>query len=283
MAQYLSTPYEDSRSRKIFQNVQSKKISDYFIRTQYEEEYNNNVPQLIKYLTSIFSRKIFPSPLLTIKQDMNLASAIEKEYPFHIVWTNMIFRASEHNFEATAFHKVCDNPKLSHQLIIVKSNWKNIFGACTGHSFGKSQTIDPLALGTDLKRQNMADENDRTILFVSKSDNETIQNRIEKEGPLLFHIKPQQTKWAVWCGIDFAGPAFGVGFDLYIADKCNIKWDAGEYGFVYRNSSRLSSFYNESVERVALCGGNAHLSEEDADANEFMFDVEEYEVFELIH
>ena len=255
------------------EHKKSEKLAYCWIRCEYEQQYNVNVPQVLKRLTSFFTRKIIPSSLLTIKEDMALSKKVEQQLPLYIARARFLFRASENNFRSEAFHNVCDNNDLLHQLVVVKSNWGNVFGACTMHSFGPSVQDDITAFCGRIKTQNMMDANDETFLFLNRSDDEKLQQKIDDDGPIIFNMNPSKSKWAVWC-YDIVGPTFGDGFDLYIADKCNQIID-GEF----RNTTKLSTFTNPDVSEVSLCGGSLKVQ----GGHSFVFSVVEYEVFELMH
>lgn len=271
-AKLTGSPMTDKVVNKLESN--EEKSTCYYIRTNYEQKYHQNIPTVLKYLTSLFASKIIPSQLLTYKEDMDLVRAIEEQYPFRIHHTNFLFRASDHDFSAQAFHNVCDNPQLLHKLILIKSNYGNVFGACTLHSFHRSygyfkgQTDDP---------------KDNTFLFLNRSDNETIQRAC----PLIFKIKSTHKYFAVCCDAE-TGPAFGDGWDLHIDDKCNLK---KKYKGIEKplsvNCVKFSTFHNEEFPDVVLCGGNNKIYIQHlwwvCDDTGYVFDVEEYEVFELIH
>ena len=99
-----------------------------FIRNNYETQRKQSVPMALKYLTVQFSNKIIGCKLLTIKQDMDFFKLLVTKLP-SIRKFNHLFRASDHQYSAAKFHDLCDDKEGT--LVIIKSNWGNIFGGYT--------------------------------------------------------------------------------------------------------------------------------------------------------
>merc|ERR1711902_378582 len=104
----------------------------YFIRHEYEDKFDCDIPSGLKQLIIHFSKRMIGCNMLTFQEDIkfyNLLSARLGHRNF-----KLLFRASEHGFSASAFHKFCDGYGPS--LTIIESNFGNIFGGYTSIKWG---------------------------------------------------------------------------------------------------------------------------------------------------
>lgn len=112
-----------------------------------------------------------------------------------------------------------------------------------------------------------------------KSDDEKLQQKC----PIIFTKKLKQDQ-SICCNPK-CGPIFGDGFDIYIDDSCNEKIKDGNGSYISRNYSSIESYYNEELEQddyiFCLCGGD-EINLTITNGIAYMFDVIEYEVFEII-
>lgn len=155
----------------------------------------------------------------------------------------LLFRASAHGFEASAFHAACDTR--GPLLILARSNRGCVFGAFTSRrlrraSADQSYSADPAAR-----------------LFVLRND-ELVARRVRRL-PLVYSANGDRQDCAVQSH-PALGPSFGFGSDLCIADRCN-QADA--------SFSNLGTTFNGDEARSDTLGGSV------------LFGVDEYEVFEL--
>lgn len=221
------------------------------------------IPIPIQYIILEFSKRCLTgSHLVTIKQDMLLIKAIQTLLSFNIIYCNFLFRASENNYSAQKFHQICDNENLLQTIVIIKSNHGNIFGGLTGQAGGW---------------KNINDDDDETILFLIKSDDE----RLQQKCPLILTKKVKQDQ-SIYCNPK-CGPIFGDGFDIYIGDSCNEKRKDENGSYISRNYTTIQSYYNEEfeIDIDCLCGGD-EINLTITNGIAWMFDVSEYEVFEII-
>ena len=230
-----------------------------FIRNQYEKQYNQNIPMALKYITLKFSDRIIGCKLLTIKQDMDFFKLLTTKLP-SIRRFNFLFRSSDHKYSAEKFHEHCDNK--GGTMIIIKSNWGNIFGGYTSKSWKQPQY--------DYYKR---DEN--AFLFLIKSDDESTQNKC----PLLFGIREDEHRYGIRC-MDNCGPAFGRGYDLYISDNCDKKVDnISDVGKVKLWNFNYSVQCSYNTEEMNICGGNLTIND---CAERYFFQVIDFEVFQII-
>ena len=104
----------------------------------------------------------------------------------------LLFRGSEHNFKAEAFHKNCDNIK--NTLTVVRTEFGKTIA---GFSHYKWNQV------SDYK--NVEDSNRRSFLLQLDS---------------MEVLMPQKDCGLIQC-FSGAGPAFGRYHDLYITDNCH--------------------------------------------------------------
>ena len=171
-----------------------------YVRNQYENEHKQNVPMALKYLMIQFSNRIIGCKLLTIKQDLDFYGLLLTKLP-SVRRFNFLFRASDHNYSAKKFHKYCGDK--GETIVIIKSNWGNIFGGYTSESWKASEF-----------GEYRTDKN--AFLFLIKSEDDSIRNKC----PLLLELNKDYDQHAIRCD-NYFGPVFGKGHDICIVDDCN--------------------------------------------------------------
>ena len=226
-----------------------------YIRNHFEnQDQRKNVPTALKYLIRNFLRKIFNSSILSFHQDVDLCKSLLTKS----ILTNsmhqkvkLLFRASEHDFEAKAFHDHCDGHP--NTITVIKSNFGNIFGGYTNIPWGSSRILEV--------------DKYESFLFLLHSHNEIWKT------PKLWEFRQDQAVKMEIRSFSEEGPTFGWGPDIRIQDKANEMKSVRVYGSYY-NSCYPYSYLN-ATEGEVMCGGS--LSR-----NTGRFLVTEYEVFEII-
>ena len=159
----------------------------------------------------------------------------------------LLFRASEHKFQASKFHQYCDN-KSPTVTIVKPRDCTNIFGGFT-ESVWSSQT----SYSTD------AD----AFLFVLRKDQQQGFNSSSSNAQ-KFCVK--SGKSSVY-GNKAYGPTFGGGHDLRLSDRCDVSIsDSNILCYDGLNNSELaanSNFYVEDYEVWQL------ISQDGLDADTF--------------
>eukprot|EP01084_Bolivina_argentea_P050441 92746_1 len=183
-----------------------------YIREHIEQHYKHKlyIPvaikgELLKFLGIQF---IHSKILLTNKQKDLLFEILSKQIIHSNILTGLklLYRASEHAFNAQKFHNLCDNK--THSITVIQSDHNHIFGGYLSVGFNSN---------------NKFVEDNKAFLFSISNNNSKI-----------FNIDEYEVEYAAK-NLATSGPAFGGGFDLYICDKCNIvkdsycKSNAGSY------------------------------------------------------
>ncbi len=229
-----------------------------FTRNEYENKFNRvNVPMPLKYLIVAFSKPIIGSNILTLKEDTDFVKSVLTRIP-NMKRFHLLFRASDHGFQAKDFHQKCDN-KNGASITIIKSNWQNIFGGYT--------TVPWTSDGPG--RAGMKTDQD-AFLFLIRSSNDLQQ----KECPLLFDIKQDKAEYAVRHHPNF-GPRFGVA-DIFINNACNDINPGTTNNVKYRNITMADRFEYNNFKGI-LCNGNRSVRKKPT----MYFQVLEYEVFQI--
>ena len=180
-------------------------LLSHFNRNEYEQKYNNNILVALKYLMIQFSKKIFASKILSVKQDLDFYKLILSKLQNKICRKKikMLFWSSDHNFTAESFHKYCDGHGPT--ITIIQSNYGNIFG---GYA--------PIKWPTE--EAGLKSSGDLFLFLIKSNDN-------DQKCPLIFHAqqgtkrRPQSPKIL---NIITRGPVFGDGVsEISIGDKCN--------------------------------------------------------------
>lgn len=172
-------------------------------------------------------KEIIPlTRLITDKEDQSFIKLILDPHLKKNEGLNLIFTASKDGFRVSDFHRCCDNK--SRTLVIIKSNFGNIFGGFASHPWqwpDKGQFV----------------EDPDAFLY-----------------SLTYHTKHKQIKnneYALYLS-RIHGPVFGTGFDLCVKDECNRK---------FQNYCRLGNSYYGPVEysledNYCYLGGSEHFS-----------------------
>lgn len=261
-----------------------KLVTVNYIKTQYEKKFNRNIPQAITDLIILFSTLIIPSVILSLKQDLDFFQKLSNTLKFNIKQVRLKYRGSEHEFKASKFHEFCGkSTKPFANITIIKSNHGNIFGGFTTLSWNSSTLIKCCNF------QYLVD-NEAFVYIISSHEEE-----IQRQCPIIFGIR--KNKIAI-CSSQTNGPVYGFR-DIHISDKCNKQMDLAKYilengnkqnSWIYCrkfedslsvNWSKLQNYYNEQYPNITnLCGGNEKATFWGERYN--VFDVIEYEVFELV-
>ncbi|KAK8790072.1 hypothetical protein WA158_006852 [Blastocystis sp. Blastoise] len=111
----------------------------------------------------------------------------------------LLFRASEHNYKASEFHKYCDNTEETVTLIkhIGNNNHINIFGGYTDQNWDSSD-----------RWKNYSKE----FLFTLSNEHGI--------PPTKYDYTYSNRSYAIYYSSSY-GPTFGGGFDIKISDQCN--------------------------------------------------------------
>ena len=245
-----------------------------FTRNEYELQYQNSIPAAIKFLMVAFSKRIIEFQFLTLKQDLDFVKLLQNKMKCKIQKFVSKFRASEHNFNSNKFHELCDN--LSNDtIVIIHSNWGNTFGGYTTQTWGDSS-------GENKNFCIKEDDSAFAFMIQSKDDDD-----LNQHCPIIFDKRKHVF---AMCSVQDRGPVFGNGFDINIGNKCNVKkkaplnavWRYKDTTTNYHsvNWSSLKCYTNDKFPLLTnLCGGN---SQGYIIGLRHLFDVIEYEVFELI-
>jgi len=146
-----------------------------------------------------------------------------------------LFKASLQDFSAKKFHEICD--KKVNTIVFVKANTGKVFGGYTNCEWNSSN--------------NKIEDRDNLSFLFSIDKNIILP---------LINLKDM----TILCQANY-GPTFGIGYDLYLCDQCNVK----------ENSS---SFIGNSF----ISPPNLNLYEKKVFlADKENFKVDEYEVFQL--
>eukprot|EP01084_Bolivina_argentea_P260350 439641_1 len=230
-------------------------IAWYFIREQYENICNQNIATPLKHLMAQYADKIIGCKILTIKEDVQLFRLLSSEVKDNICYKQfkLLYRASENNYSAKAFHAKCDH--YSNTIIIIQSNFNNIFGGylsipwpdCFNNNNFMSNYINNNYL-------QYADDN--SFLFVMRSKNKELNSsRIECKG-----VDYVSTRGPIFCAAD------GNRQLLHIGDQCNT-------ALPRKQNWNLRCFTSDGN----ICGNN--ISD---DGEHYYFQVIDYAVFEIV-
>ena len=136
--------------------------------------------------------KTFDSNILTIDQrHPDILNAIVND-PIKVERADLLFRASEHNFSAAAFHEKCDNK--NDTLIIIRTEFGKTIGGYAHNPWDSGSLW-------------LSDSNRRTFIFSLDMGEKFI---------------PQRDETLILWYNNF-GPVFGGGYDIHISDGCNKK------------------------------------------------------------
>ena len=103
-------------------------IAWFFIRVHYESHKNGrNVPLALKYLIRNSSKKTLDPTILSFQQDLKFVKLMKDCVTFKN--SKLLYRASENEYSASQFHKLCDGKGTT--ITIIESDFGNIFGGYT--------------------------------------------------------------------------------------------------------------------------------------------------------
>ena len=265
-----------------------------WIRITIKMDDNKHIPLTIQNIVTQFTQKCFKSSIiLNFRQDLDLIQLLIKQLVRNKIKNlqigDLIYRASDHDFNCAQFHDKFNEEKyknLAGNVVIIQSTIGNIFGGFTSKSWDVSTY-----------EKSGAVEDKYALLFVLKSD------RIEINVPATFKLKSDHESEAIYC-YRYCGPIFGGGHDIYIGERYtehNAGWHGLEshkmvvcpqrqshqmvlhyktqvgFGAQWQspNSSTLHSYYNENYRHIpwtrSIAGGKAST-----------FQLKDYEVFAII-
>lgn len=163
-----------------------------FTRTNYEQKFESKwVPIALKQMIIRYCTRIFPSKILSIKQDADFFKLLKCKLgkTSASFASELLYRASEHGFDSKIFHDKCDGHAST--ITIIKSDIGNIFG-------GYADIKWPHASKSEFKpnrgyskgifmfsiRRNGDTSDDRPIIFASKSDKSCLVS-CRNKGPIF--------------------------------------------------------------------------------------------------
>ena len=165
-----------------------------YVRNEYENKYDRqHVPIAIKYLMQKFADNIIGCRLLTVKEDIDLFDVLtEKLWNDDPLKFHLLYRASEHEFDPSKFHELCD--KKGATLTIIKTECGKIFGGFLSRSWTSREKC-------------VADKN--AFLFFINPDKALIIDD-DPKFPLVFEIKKDRDSIDT-AAYDYPdhGPSFG--------------------------------------------------------------------------
>ena len=148
-----------------------------------------------------------------------------------------------------------------HTVIIIKSNYGQIFGGLTSKSWSNEtgEFINDIW----------------ACLFLIKSNDIDVQSKC----PLIFTLQDSWQNFAIRRVPSF-GPIFGLS-DIHIGDKCDQKTQLEDEVPQSVNTTSLDCYCNNTFSNINLCGGNQIKILDNK--THYFFDVAEYEVYDLIY
>ncbi|KAK8797566.1 hypothetical protein WA158_005912 [Blastocystis sp. Blastoise] len=218
-----------------------------------EEEMNNMNKQLLENeMCRLFGDKVinivdeciipysyFPyTRILTNKSmEIPLMNWLGKEKKW-----KLLFRASEHDYKASEFHKYCDNQGETVTIIkhLGKNNHINIFGGYTDQSWA----------GSDWKPYS------KEFLFTLSNEHGI--------PPTQYDYNYKTNNKAIYCYSSY-GPTFGMGYDIYISNQCHSNTNS------YCKASCYSEVNTHQYSSLFVNTSNTNSKN--------IFTVEDYEVW----
>lgn len=200
----------------IIKNYLSKQKKNYAIMY--------NIPVVVTNLITRFASNIFPcDQLLTTEEDYRFYQLIQNEFKKKIHKIQLIFKASDHNFETDEFHKCCDNK--SPTITIVQSKYGNIFGGFTKIPWTSTGGWyrDPDA-----------------FIFLIRSNTPALTC------PIIFPVKQN----AAISSVQKSGPLFGYDITIGLWDK--------KIGYCGRHNQASTSF-NYDTTHINISGGKNYF------------------------
>ena len=217
-----------------------------YIRLNYDSEYPDDIINIIYafYLIRI------ASGILDLKEQSALINLLynrlkkDKEYEnIKSIETELLFRASENEYDGDKFHTACDNK--GPVLLIVETEYDHVFGAFLSKSWNG----------------RIAAKDENAFLYIIRPTMEIFEQKKE----------PKKVRSRVVWGYHGYGPIIGNGADIWIYNQCHLKKNQRESGC--QNKTRTTFDFNPMV-----LSGAQESNEYD---NYCEFVVREYEIFHL--
>ncbi|KAK8791777.1 hypothetical protein WA158_005154 [Blastocystis sp. Blastoise] len=196
---------------------------------QAAKTYLNEIPTVFVDST-IIKKKCFETPLVNWLDE-------KKKW-------KLLFRASEHNYLASKFHRYCDNKGETATIIkhIGKNNHMNIFGGYTDQNWESG-------LGHNKPYS-------QEFLFTLSNEHDV--------SPTQYDYIDSDRRFSIYCRSSY-GPIFGDCHDIYISDECHSN----------TNSSCKASYFSERyTPHKSSLFVNTHYAN-----SENNYKVEDYEVW----
>ena len=241
-----------------------------FIRTHYESKSKFHVPIALKHLLINFSKQVFPSTILSFKEDTDFFQLLVNKLMDKIAHKRikLLYRASENDFTSQSYHDKCDNHMHGPLITIIKSNYGNIFGGYT----------------SCINITNSEGSSRDAFIFLIRSDNEL------QITPIIFDSK-KQFGLCQNSTLRNRGPVFECNHDhlsdtsmktISVGDKCNYSSvrlfsEVLTVGQANRMCYTSGALINTWKELIAPLSGGSYT---DSDSYCF-FQVTDYEVFQL--
>ncbi|KAK8789848.1 hypothetical protein WA158_006628 [Blastocystis sp. Blastoise] len=210
ITEYVNNGYIDIEEEKlsdINKELLEKEMVELFSEKGREEVKEAITPFKCFKGTKILINKVMETPLV---------NWLDKEKKW-----KLLFRASEHSYSASEFHKYCDNKGETVTLIkhIGHNNHINIFGGYTNQDWDSS---------TGYKHYS------REFLF-------TLSN--EHNIPPTQYNNTSGSN-AIYCNSSY-GPTFGGGHDIYISNQChsNTSSYSNPHSYSFYNTSQGSTLF----------------------------------------
>jgi hypothetical protein len=138
----------------------------------------------------------------------------------------LIFRASEHQFKASEFHRLCDNTEDT--FVLLRTEFNKTIG---GYTHYKWNQVPHNSYVNDAGKR----------AFLLQVDLREKMTPITQE-----HLIKHLTDY---------GPIFGGGFDLYISNLCNANSNSGCYlGDTYNHEGTNKYVHNNQATDTAMSG-----------------------------
>ncbi|KAK8810776.1 hypothetical protein WA158_007351 [Blastocystis sp. Blastoise] len=155
----------------------------------------------------------------------------------------LLFRASEHDYKSSEFHKYCNNKGETVTLIkhIGQNNHINIFGGYTDQSWAGSCSWKPYS---------------KEFLFTLSNEHGI--------PPTKYDYTQSDRRYGIYCDSSY-GPTFGGGFDIYISNDCHSNTNS------YCNACSYSEVNTPQKSSLFVNTNNANSTNK--------FTVEDYEVW----
>ena len=280
----MANIYKQKQTKK---DIKLEFIVWFFIRKSYESKYKNvYIPVALKYLITNFTQKIITSNLLTINEDLQFYQLLSNKLleneisnPLNPNINNtksssfkfkFLYKASDNNFTSDSFHKFCDN--YSSTIIIIKSNYGNIFGGYTSIKWQSPSTMDENGNFVNL---SVTLFDDKSFLFTIRDINDKSNDNENRVNYPKLHLPESVLCGSITLCRDL-GPTFGQ-CDIQIVKKCN---DNRQYFQNY--TSKFSYKHNGNIcgapkkKNLSLQTNNDHKTK-----SPYFFTVVDYEVYQV--